>query len=124
MLAAQGSDLKAFHRKLTLGSTATTVLEVRSGKTGYISKCDARLLGEILRDLGAGRLTKESSIHVEVGLDCIAKPGEWMKPSSTLCRIHATDAAQAKAMVRRIKVAFKITPQRPSPTPLIAEIVR
>lgn len=124
MLAAQGADLKAFHRKLSLDSTATTVLEVRSGKTGYISKCNARLLGEILRDLGAGRLTKEASIHVEVGLDCIAKPGEWMKPSSTLCRIHATDAAQAKAMVRRIKAAFKITPQKPSPTPLIAEIVR
>ena len=82
MIVAQGADLKAFNRKLALDSTATVVAEVKSEKSGYISKCDARIIGEVIRDLGGGRLTKESAINYDVGVDQIAKPGErWKNPA-------------------------------------------
>ena len=67
ILAAQGADVKAFNRKLALDSTAKIVVEVKAEKAGFISKCDARVIGEVIRDLGGGRLMKESAIHYEVG---------------------------------------------------------
>jgi pyrimidine-nucleoside phosphorylase len=66
MLEAQGADL-AFRRKLTKDSTAPVVIELRSQRAGYISRCDARIIGEVIRDLGGGRLTKDSVINYDVG---------------------------------------------------------
>ncbi len=76
MLAAQGADLAAFNRKLALDHTAPVVVELQAPATGFVSHCDARVLGEVVRDLGGGRFTKESGINYEVGVDGIAKPGE------------------------------------------------
>ena len=81
MLVAQGADLKAFNRKLAVDSTAPIVLELKSTKAGYVSKCDARIIGEVIRDLGGGRLTKDSQINYDVGVDQIAKPGERVEKS-------------------------------------------
>ncbi len=123
MLATQGADLKAFNRKLALDTTAKAVIEVKSEKAGYVSKCDARIIGEVIRDLGGGRLTKDSMINFDVGVDRIAKPGERVEKSGTFCRIHATDSVQAQAAVIRLKTAFEISTKRPARTPLVVEVL-
>jgi pyrimidine-nucleoside phosphorylase len=123
MIAAQGADLKAFNRKLALDSTANVVAEVKSEKSGFVSKCDARIIGEVIRDLGGGRLTKDSAINFDVGVDCIAKPGERVEKSGILCRVHAADSAPMKVAVVRLKAAFEISARKISTAPLIQEII-
>jgi thymidine phosphorylase len=123
MIVAQGADLKAFNQKLALDSTAKVVIELQSEKAGYVSKCDARIIGEVIRDLGGGRLTKDSPINYDVGVDKMAKPGERVEKSGTLCRIHAADSHQAKMAVARLKTAFEISATRPAKPPLIVEII-
>jgi pyrimidine-nucleoside phosphorylase len=113
MIVAQGADLKAFNRKLALDSTARVVVEVKQGKSGWVFKCDARVIGEVMRDLGGGRLTKDSAINYDIGVDRMAKPGERVEKSGALCRVHAANAAQAEAAVARLKTAFEISPRRP-----------
>jgi pyrimidine-nucleoside phosphorylase len=123
MLLAQGADLKAFNKKISQGSSAKFVIELKSEKAGYISKCDARIIGEVIRDLGGGRLTKESKINFDVGVDQIVKPGERVGKTRTLCRIHATDRAQVKIAIARLKTAFEISSRKISPSPLVHEII-
>jgi thymidine phosphorylase len=123
MLAAQGTDMKAFNRKLALDATAKIVVEVKAEKAGFISKCDARVIGEVIRDLGGGRLTKESVIHYEVGVDQIAKSGERVERAGRLCRIHAMDSVQAKTAAIRLKTAFEISARKISVKPLVQEII-
>ncbi|HZL79740.1 MAG TPA: thymidine phosphorylase, partial [Candidatus Limnocylindrales bacterium] len=123
MIVAQGADLKAFNRKLTLDSPAKVVVEFKSEKAGYVSKCDARIIGEVIRDIGGGRLTKESAINYDVGLDKISKPGERVEKSTALCRVHAADPAQAKTAILRLKTAFEISVKRPAKIPLVVEII-
>jgi pyrimidine-nucleoside phosphorylase len=124
MLIAQGADIPAFNRKLALDSTAKIVVEVKAEKSGCISQCDARIIGEVIRDLGGGRLTKDSAINYDVGVDQIAKPGERVEKNGGLCRVHAADSVAAKAATTRLKTAFKISAKRPAKTPLIVEIIR
>ena len=124
MLIAQGADLDAFNRKLALDHTAPVVLEVKAAVIGCECLCDARILGEIIRDLGAGRLTKDSAINYDVGVDRLSKPGDEVKPSSTLARIHAVDSTQAKAALERLKSAFDISEERPPSTNLIYEVIQ
>jgi thymidine phosphorylase len=88
------------------------VLEIKAGRGGFVSKCAARLVGEVIRDLGGGRLTKESAINHDVGVDRLAKPGERVEKSATLCRVHAADRAQAAAAGARLKAAFEFSAGR------------
>ena len=123
MLRAQGADLKAFNKKLSLDSTAPVVLELKSPRAGFVSRCDARIIGEAVRDLGGGRLTKDSAINYDVGIDRMMKPGERVEKKSPLARIHATSSAQADVAARRIQSAFEISSAKPKLSPLIAEII-
>ena len=123
MIGAQGADLKAFNQKLKFDSTARFVTEVKADRAGFVSKADARIIGEVIRDLGGGRLTKESKINYDVGLDRISKPGECVKKDSPLCRLHADNPAQAKSAVARLRMAFEISTKRIKPAPLVVETI-
>ena len=124
MLVAQGADLKAFNKKLALDHVAPVVVELKAEKPGFISRCDARLIGEVIRDLGGGRLTQESGINYDVGIDRLAKPGEIVRKNSVLARIHAAAQLQAESACARLQAAFEISARRPAKTPLVVEIIQ
>lgn len=123
MLVAQGADLAAYEKKLARDHTAPALVELRVDRTGCVARCDARILGEVIRDLGGGRLTKESAINYDVGVDQLAKPGDSVQPDSVLARIHAADAAQAETARTRIRAAFEISDTPPQLPPLIQEVI-
>ncbi len=123
MLRAQGGDLELYKRKLRLDSSAAVVKELRAGGGGFVSKCDARIIGEVVRDLGGGRITKELGILPEVGLDRIAKAGEFVQPGSVLARVHADEATRAEAAVSRLASAFGVSPEPASECQIIAGVV-
>jgi thymidine phosphorylase len=119
MLAAQGADLDAFESKLRLEGTAPVVVELKARKAGFVSRCDARIIGEVVRDLGGGRVTKGSVINYDVGVDSLVKPGERVDAGSVLARVHAADKAQAEAACVRLQSAFLLRSGRPPLRPLI-----
>lgn len=123
MLVAQGADLDAFNEKLAPDRTAPVVLELKSKRHGFVSGCDARVIGEVIRDLGGGRLTKETKINFDVGVDRLAKPGDKVQPGSTLCRIHAATLSDANSAAKRLETAFTVSPSLPRQSQLIAECV-
>ncbi|MBC8326199.1 MAG: thymidine phosphorylase [Verrucomicrobia subdivision 3 bacterium] len=120
LLTAQGADRAAFETKLKQATPAPTAPIVRdfpaSGK-GFLARCDARIIGEVVRDLGGGRQTKDSEIQPDVGLDQMLKPGEAI--DRPLCRIHATTEAAADAAAEQLAGAFEISGERPDLEPLI-----
>ena len=123
MLAAQGADLEAFNEKLTRNHVAPVVVEIKSPRTGFVSRCDARIIGEVVRDLGGGRLTKESVINYDVGVDRLAKPGEAVSKGSLLARIHAVDVKQAETAGKQLKAAFEVSARKPKVVKLISQVI-
>ena len=123
MLVAQGANLAAFNQKLALDHTAPAVLDMKSPRAGFVSRCDARLIGEAIRDLGGGRLTKESAINYDAGIDQMAKPGERVEKGGTLCRVHAADSNAAKAALARLAAALEVSAKPRKAAPLIVETV-
>ncbi|MGA2864773.1 MAG: thymidine phosphorylase [Verrucomicrobiota bacterium] len=124
MLAAQGADLTQYHRKLALDCTAPAASELAAARAGYVARCDARILGEVIRDLGAGRLTKESVLNYDVGVDRLAKPGARVSAGSVLARVHAPGRARAEAACSRLESAFLVSREPPRSRPLIREVIR
>ena len=123
MLVAQGADLRAVNRKLASDSTAKVAVLLKATRSGFVARCDARIIGEVIRDLGGGRLSKESTVNFDVGLDQIAKPGDAVKTGVVLCRIHANSAKQAALASERLVVAFEIKAKRPKLVPLVATVM-
>jgi len=108
LLAAQGTDMQAFEAKLKEEVSAPAVAELRAPSSGIVTRCDARLIGELVRDLGGGRQTKESVIQLEVGVDRLVKSGEQVEESAVLGRIHARTAAEAEAGRGRLAEAVTV----------------
>ena len=123
MLSAQGADLDALNRKLAGDTTAPKILELKSNRSGFVSRCDAKIIGEVVRDLGGGRLHKESVINFDVGIDQIAKPREQIKSGEILARVHATDSDSAEMAQKKLETAFEISDKPPQLAPLILETI-
>jgi len=124
MLAAQGADVAAFSKKLERDHTAPLVMEVTAPQDGFVQSCNARIVGEVVRDLGGGRLTKDTVIQPDVGVDMIAAAGEVASFGAVLCRVHATTKEQAEAAVKRLQEAFKISEFPPESAILVREVVQ
>ena len=123
LLASQGADVDAFEQRLRADHLAPAIVEVKAERSGFVSRCDARVIGELVRDLGGGRLTQESPIQPEVGVDCLAKPGEAVKPGALLGRVHAIAPAAAEAAGERLRSAFLLSDQPPAAEPLVLETI-
>ena len=123
MLAAQGTDMPQYRELLARDSTADTVLELRAERAGYVARCDARIIGETIRDFGGGRLNKDTIIRPEVGVDHLAKPGQPVGKGSLIAKIHASDGETGAMMRQRIAAAFSLAEATlPSGSP-IAEVL-
>jgi pyrimidine-nucleoside phosphorylase len=123
MLAAQGADLEAFRRKLELDYSAPAMAQLSAPSSGYISRCDGRAIGEVIRDLGGGRLSKDSTINYDVGVDRLAKPGEPVNVGDILARVHAATTSEAQNALARLQSAIDISSEAPKPRSLIAETI-
>jgi pyrimidine-nucleoside phosphorylase len=125
LLVAQGADLDAFNRKLKLDHTAPVLLELVTPDEGFITGCDARVVGEVVRELGGGRFRQEDGVNHDVGLDLLAKPGEPCGVNSVLARVHATTKEQGEAALAKLRGAFQFQREPvPVPVPLIVETVQ
>ena len=123
MLVAQGADLAAVEKRIASATTAKAVVDLTSPSEGFVSVCDARVIGEVVRDLEAGRSTKDSIVNYENGVDALAKPGERVEKGSLLARVHGSTREAAEAAAVRIAEAIKISDNPPSVPPLVREVV-
>ncbi|HEU5070699.1 MAG TPA: thymidine phosphorylase [Verrucomicrobiae bacterium] len=121
MLVAQGADVDAFRRKLEREVTAPAVGELKASRDGLVTRVDARQLGEVVRDLGGGRLTQEAVINHDVGVDCLAQVGEAVTRGTTLARIHAADEASLTAAIDRLRPAIEVADGPSPPRELLVE---
>ncbi len=101
LLIAQGADMTAYEELLTKETTANAIYEIRSEQCGTVTECNALEIGLLVRNLGGGRMNKESSIDYGVGVEALVKPGESVGAGDLLARIHCsepTDEIQSAAL--------------------------
>lgn len=120
MLRAQGADVDAFNLKLKQDHTAPVIVELKSRRDGFLAGADARVIGEVVRNLGGGRMTKEAGIDFDVGLDEIAIVGESIANGAILCRVHAKTSEDAHDALTCLESVFTVSA---SPVPATSRVV-
>lgn len=123
MLTAQGADREAFERQLRAESLAPVMVEVHADRDGWVTDCDARQLGELVRDLGGGRRTAEDPVDPAVGVDELAVYGQHIRKGDLLGRVHVRDRGQAVEAARRLRAAFQLGDMAPPDRPLLLDWV-
>lgn len=107
MLVAQGADLPAFEQKLKSPSPVFETA-IQAPTAGVVKDLNARTIGEIVRDLGGGRLRQDSILNLEVGFYSMKKPGAKVELGEPLAVIRTMDDAAAKAVMTRAQGAWTI----------------
>ncbi len=108
MLVAQGADLTAFEAKLRAPSPVYE-LEIGAQNSGMVQDLDARVIGEIVRDLGGGRSHRDSILNLEVGFHSMKKPGERVEAGEAMALMRAESEAAARGVEARAVSAWKIS---------------
>ncbi len=96
---------------LSLLPRADEQLEVKSEFSGYVSRLQAEKIGIAAMTLGAGRVTKDSSIDPAAGLTVEKKIGEKVEQGGTLATIffkQGTDPGTVQNAVKMIRDAYEI----------------
>ncbi|HLH31362.1 MAG TPA: pyrimidine-nucleoside phosphorylase, partial [Terriglobia bacterium] len=103
---------------------AKNVQEFRARKDGFVTRCDARLLGLASNALGAGRNRVEDTVDLAVGLYLSKKLGDPVKRGDVLCEIHWNDKNRFREALPLVEEAFEIKPGRPKSRPLIHAVLQ
>lgn len=122
LVKKQGGDV-TYINDIQKFEKAKIVREVICIDKGYVSKMDARLIGEASVLLGAGRQTKEQEIDKAVGIVLNKKVGDAVKEGDVLCLVHANDEEKLKLAIEKIEEAYQFSDMKPLKKPTILDIM-
>jgi pyrimidine-nucleoside phosphorylase len=119
-VAAQGGDSLEIRNPDRLPS-APVQRTLLAGQDGYVHAIDAREVGLTVVEMGGGRKEKGGAIDPGVGVVCHAKAGDQVKAGDLLCTVFTTDEAGATAALARLRAAWRLTPSRSDPLPVLLD---
>lgn len=100
---------------------APIMMDIHPGQPGYVTAIDTRVLGEIVVQLGGGRMVESDRIDPAVGLSDIAELGARVDDATPLARIHTGDEEKGRALAARLRRAFTLSDSAIDTPPLIHE---
>ncbi|KKM08868.1 thymidine phosphorylase [Clostridiales bacterium PH28_bin88] len=122
MIVSQSGDPAVVDRPELLPRASFT-REVKAEQDGFVRSIDAQEVGLAAMMLGAGRETKEDHIDMSAGVVVGKKVGDRVQPGETLVTLHANRQEKLAEAEQRIRSAYRVGAERPSPPPLVYGVV-
>jgi pyrimidine-nucleoside phosphorylase len=120
-LAAQGGDASVVDDPSKLPA-ASYMIEVPAKTSGFVAEITAETIGVAAMMLGAGRVTKESTIDLAVGVILHKKVGDFVQAGDSLVTIHSNQE-NVQEVIEKIYSAYKLTAEKVTkPTLIYTEI--
>ena len=122
IIRAHGGDVRVVDNPDLLPRTHF-IEKFRSSATGFVTRCDARLLGLASNALGAGRNRVDDIIHPAVGLYLEKKVGDRVERGDVLCQIHWNDENRLRQAIPLIERGFEVKDRPATRRPLIHAVM-
>lgn len=117
--AAQGAEPAVVDSGEGLPAAKVVEEVVYNGYSGFVSRVDARTVGQVAMDLGAGRRSKSDPIDPAVGIEVLTEIGKDIFPGKSIFRVHAKDKSQAQAAREGLLTAISVSAEPVPDPPLI-----
>lgn len=114
MVKYQGGDINEI-------ALSTKVHSIRSNKTGFINKIDSLKVGNLVKQLGGGRVNKDDVIDLGVGFVLNKKVGDYVVENEELIKVYY---GKGDIKVNDILNCFEIDVVAVDKPPLIYEIIK
>ena len=118
MVRALGGPADLLERPQARLEVAPVQRAVPASAAGQVAALDVRALGQVVVDLGGGRIHPGQALDHAVGLAEIVGRGDAVAVGQPLAIVHARTADAAGAAVARVRRAFRITPETVVQAPL------
>jgi thymidine phosphorylase len=102
-------------------ATAPHVVPVHPTEAGFVSAIATREVGLAVVELGGGRARATDTIDPDVGLTHLAGIGDNVGLERPLALVHARNPEAAARAAQRLRVAYRLSPTRAEPGPVILE---
>ena len=119
----QGGD-SSYIKDTNLFPKANYIEKVYSQKDGYIQSMNAKEIGKIVCDLGAGRIRKEDSIDNAVGIVLNKKVSDKVEKEDSLVTIYANSKEKLEEAKKKLLEVIKIEEQEIEKPKMILEIMK
>ncbi|POZ57450.1 Pyrimidine-nucleoside phosphorylase [Lysinibacillus sphaericus] len=101
-IVAQGGDLADI-----LQNDTTHKVAVKAASEGVVASINALMIGEASVSLGAGRLTKESSLDYDAGIQLVAKKGDRVSADETIAYLYSNSEINEET-ITKVQQAFSM----------------
>ena len=102
---------------------AKYIEKVYSEQTGYIQEINAKKIGELACELGAGRIKKSDNIDNSVGIIMKSKVGLYVEKGEVIAEVHANDNKKLEEAKKSLCNIIKIGNNKKEKYPTILEII-
>lgn len=109
LVEAQGGLVEVLEDPWGRLSIAPVGGEIVADRQGVVSVCNAQAIGEAVRLLGGGRLKKEDSVDLSVGIEVLCKIGDPVEKGQPLLRIRAHQRSTVERATWALRSAFEVT---------------
>ncbi|MGZ6347283.1 MAG: thymidine phosphorylase, partial [Anaerolineales bacterium] len=117
LVTAQGGDV-TYVDDPDKFQKAKFIEAVKADRSGYLSRVNARTIGEASVSLGAGRAVKADTVDHAVGFIIHHKVGDYVKEGEPLYTIYANDATRQVTARENLEAAYSWSEKPVSPLPL------
>ena len=119
----QGGDI-SYIENTDRFSKANYIEKVYSHQSGYIQSMNAKDIGKIVCDLGAGRIRKEDNIDNSVGIILKKKVSDKVEEHEELVTIYANSEEKLKEAKKKLLEVIKIEDKELERPKMILEIMQ
>ncbi len=119
----QGGD-SSYIKDIDLFPKANYIEKVYSQKNGYIQSMNAKEIGKIVCDLGAGRIRKEDSIDNAVGIILNKKVSDKVEKGELLVTIYANSKEKLEKAKKNLIEVIKVENKEIEKPKMILEIMK
>ncbi len=123
LVANQNGDV-SYIENLEKFEKAKYIEPIYSRKNGYVYNIDAKEVGKIACNLGAGRIKKEDKINYSVGIVLNKKVGYLVKEKDVLAYIHSDDIEKLEQAKKDLERVFIIKEEKPEVKNTILQIIK
>jgi pyrimidine-nucleoside phosphorylase len=116
LIAVQGGDV-AYVENPELLPKAELIEPIVSPRDGFISRVDARIVGETAVTLGAGRAKKGDPIDHAVGIEVLCNVGDKVEQGQAIFRVHANQEEKLVEAMERLLTALELSDNPVEPLP-------
>lgn len=102
---------------------AKEVLEIKSTKSGYISKIEAEEVGISAMILGAGRETKEDELDLSAGIVLNKKVSDYVREGDTLAYMYYNKIDKIDSAKERFINAYTISDEKTEESKLVYGVI-